>query len=367
MELIFWKNMLCHIQSSYIRELASTDGINVTVVVEREMERDRAAQGWLVPDYGKAEIRVNPNRKDIREIIAGSSPDSIHILNGYRSWRLLEDALKELLHSDRRFGLLSEPGVSVGLKGLIGPAMYRAHSLFFWHRFDFIFAMGLRGVDWFRARGFLQEKIFPFAYITESYGPPSTLPVRNGPVHIVFVGQLIRRKGLDVAFRALRDLSSENWRLIVVGTGELRGSLEILAKKLSLQDRVSFLGAMRNRDIVQLLETADMLLLPSRYDGWGAVCNEALMSGVPVICSSQCGAKDLVGEPERGEVFAVGSVAQLREALRKRIARGTLQSRQREAIRNWSRCISGKAAAQYFVDVMHHVYGQARRPTPPWL
>jgi glycosyltransferase involved in cell wall biosynthesis len=368
MELIFWKNILCHLQSSYIRELASTDGTDVTVVVETEMERDRAQQGWLVPDYGRAKIVVNPDRGQIRKIINNSSADSIHILNGYRSWRLLEDALKELLRSDRRFGLLSEPGVSVGWKGLLGPAMYRAHSLLFWRRFDFIFAMGLRGADWFHARGYPRQKLFPFAYITESYAQLTpSLPDHEGPVHIVFVGQLVRRKGIDLALRALHGLPSESWRLSVIGTGPLRNSLEALAKRLSLEGRVSFLGAMRNAEVARLLQTADLLLLPSRYDGWGAVSNEALMCGVPVICSSQCGSKDLLGEAARGEVFPFGSVKQLRTALRKRIVRGTLKSHEREQIRNWSVCISGQSAAHYFFDVLHHVYGQSPRPTPPWL
>jgi len=368
MELIFWKHMLCHVQSSYIRELASTDGVDVTVIVDQEMLSFRADLGWQVPDLGRAKIVVNPDRTEIRKAIAGSSPDSIHILNGYRKVRLLERALQELLRSNRRFGLLAEPGVSVGLKGLVGPAVYRLHCLRFWHRFDFIFAIGLRGADWFDARGYPRDKIFPFAYITESYDQQQTaLGDGSGPVHIVFIGQLIRRKGLDVALRALGELRDQSWKVSIIGAGELRSKFEALTRKLSIEDRVSFLGAKRNKEIAEFLGTADLLILPSRYDGWGAVSNEALMCGVPVICSSQCGSKDLLREPGRGEVFQVGSVTELRETLRKWIGRGKLKGCQREQIRNWSQCISGRPAADYFLDVMKHVYGQALRPEAPWL
>lgn len=368
MELIFWKNILCHIQSSYIRELACTDDIHVTVIVEREMWPDRAEQGWVVPDLGKAKIVVNPDRKGIRDAIIGSSPDSIHILNGYRKVPLLQRALRELRRNDRRFGLLSEPGVSVGLKGLLGPAVYRIHCLWFWHRFDFILAMGLRGVDWFNARGFPREKLFPFAYITESYGQSQAASRDgDGPVHIVFVGQLIRRKGLDLALDALGKLRDENWKLSIIGSGPRRKELEALAKRLAIEDRICFLGVKRNAEVTKFLETADLLILPSRYDGWGAVTNEALMCGVPVICSSQCGSKDLLRMRQRGDVFQAGSVTDLCEALRRWISRGRLTACQREEIRNWSRCISGRSAADYFVNVMKHVYGPTRRPVAPWL
>lgn len=241
MELIFWKNMPCHLQSSYIRELASTDRVDVTVIVDQEMLSFRADLGWQAPDLGRARIVVNPDRKEIRKAIADSSPDSIHILNGYRKVRLLEGALQELLRSNRRFGLLAEPGVAVGLKGLVGPVVYRVHCLRFWHRFDFIFAMGLRGVDWFHARGYPRDKIFPFAYITESYDHPQpALGDDSGPVHIVFIGQLIRRKGLDVALRALAELRDQSWKVSVIGAGERRSELEALTRKLAIENRVFF-------------------------------------------------------------------------------------------------------------------------------
>jgi len=368
MELIFWKYMLCHLQSSYIRELSATSGVRVSVIVDREMENGRAEQGWLVPDFGKARIEVTQDRKRVREIIASSSPDSIHILNGYRDVKLLGIALRELLRSDRHFGLLAEPGVSVGLKGLVGPAMYRLHCLRFWNRFDFVLAIGTRGADWFRARGYPQQKTFPFAYITETY---RHLAVANGgdggTVQLIFVGQLIPRKGLDLALRALGRLRDANWKLSVIGCGPRQKTLQALARKLSISDKVTFLGAMKNEEVTNRLKTADLLILPSRYDGWGAVTNEALMCGVPVLCSHQCGAQDLLDAPDRGEVFRAGSVPDLHAALSRRMARGKLKDCERERIREWSRCISGRPAADYFLTVMRHVYDQAPRPVAPWL
>ena len=56
-------------------------------------------------------------------------------------------------------------------------------------------------------------------------------------------------------------------------------------------------------------------MLPSRFDGWGAVVNEALMVGTPVICSDRCGASDLIENGRNGYVFEAGNARALRERL----------------------------------------------------
>lgn len=53
----------------------------------------------------------------------------------------------------------------------------------------------------------------------------------------------------------------------------------------------------------QMMHRFDVLVLPSRYDGWGAVINEALQRGLYVICSNRCGAKALVVNDKIGKVF----------------------------------------------------------------
>lgn len=101
-------------------------------------------------------------------------------------------------------------------------------------------------------------------------------------------------------------------------------------------------------------------------DGWGAVVNEALMCGEPVLCSESCGSAALVRNSERSEIFRTGDVSDLARAISSRIANGRLTPRTRERIR-WSRCIEGTAAAAYLVRISEHVEGQGERPVAPWL
>jgi glycosyltransferase involved in cell wall biosynthesis len=118
--------------------------------------------------------------------------------------------------------------------------------------------------------------------------------------------------------------------------------------------------------IGNLLEHADVLLLPSRYDGWGAVVNEALMCGVPVVCSDNCGAADLLREPWRGSTFKMGSVESLQIVLRGWIERGRRNEESTARIRDWSSALEGPQEARYLVEIVKYLQEGGQRPSPPW-
>jgi glycosyltransferase involved in cell wall biosynthesis len=368
MRVILWQNIMCHLQAAWIRELAAKEGVSVTLVVDRTMSRDRGALGWTVPGFGRTNIVVGPNEKEVRDLVQAPGPDAIHVLCGYRNVPLLAIARRELLMRHGRLGFLNEGANATGFKGMVRRAVYRAHCKWFWHRFDFILGMGSAGVEWFRGRGYSHVNLFPFVYVTErrsgdraSVGDPGSAPVK-----LVFAGQCVKRKGIDLALCALGQLRHLNWTLSVIGDGPVRPTLERLASRAGIGDRVFFLGVQANDTAVNNIASSDIMILPSRFDGWGAVGNEALMHGVPVICSDRCGASDLLRDPWRGQTFASGSVCGLRDALEKWILRGRLRQIERDRIRLWSQCIEGSAIAAYFLALMRHVYENAPRPLVPW-
>jgi glycosyltransferase involved in cell wall biosynthesis len=116
----------------------------------------------------------------------------------------------------------------------------------------------------------------------------------------------------------------------------------------------------------QMNASFDLLILPSQFDGWGAVVNEALMCGVPVICSDQCGAADLLAESWRGSIFRNASVGSLTQELRAWIKHGPISASERQRIQQWSHCIEGESVAHYLIDILRHVYEGSARPTAPW-
>lgn len=108
----------------------------------------------------------------------------------------------------------------------------------------------------------------------------------------------------------------------IIGDGKERRNIENLCEILNFSKHVKFHGFKKNVEAIKFLKTADLLILPSRYYGLGAVVNEALMNGVPVVCSNACGAADLLDNSFRGEVFKAESIFDLRRILARRIKQG---------------------------------------------
>jgi len=106
----------------------------------------------------------------------------------------------------------------------------------------------------------------------------------------LFSGSLIHRKGVDLLARAFVRLAHEvpQVRLRFVGDGDLRDLLERTLQPV--QERVEFLGFKDWPELPACYAGADVLCVPSRYDGWGLVVPEGLAAGLPVIGTNQMGA-----------------------------------------------------------------------------
>ena len=141
---------------------------------------------------------------------------------------------------------------------------------------------------------------------------------------IGYIGQLINRKGLDVLLKAVSKLQdSLNWRLLIVGDGDLKHSLKDLAMKLGIGDRTHFLGFRKDR--LALLKGFDVFVLPSRLEGIPRCLMEAMVARVPVIASDIPGCNDLVISQKTGMLFPVNDAQALAEKIEDIAANKTLR------------------------------------------
>ncbi|MEZ4918234.1 MAG: glycosyltransferase [Saprospiraceae bacterium] len=124
---------------------------------------------------------------------------------------------------------------------------------------------------------------------------------------------------------------------------------------------------MSNSELRSNLSKSDLVILPSRFDGWGAIVNESLMVGTPVVCSNMAGASDLINELN-GDVFNSENITHLAQILSKRINQGFVPLEIREQIIKWSDCISPQVVAKYFYTTLFALLNkdEAHNP-PPWL
>ena len=121
------------------------------------------------------------------------------------------------------------------------------------------------------------------------YPQPDPPEDASSELRLVFVGYLYRLKNVEALIQAAARSDSHRVRLTIVGDGEDRQRLVSLAGH-----KVEFLGHRSGQDKYRVLESSDVLVLPSLRDAWGFVINEALYFGLPVICSREAGAADAI-------------------------------------------------------------------------
>ncbi len=139
-----------------------------------------------------------------------------------------------------------------------------------------------------------------------------------GPVDplVLFVGRLAPQKAVDDLLTAIDVLQhvEPNLRTLIVGDGPLRDRLRSMSHAFQLDDRVKFLG--HRDDVPRLLAAADLLVLPSLYEGLPNVVLEAMRFRKPVVATSAPGTTEVVVHGETGVLVPMHLPTALAKAIR---------------------------------------------------
>jgi glycosyltransferase involved in cell wall biosynthesis len=142
-------------------------------------------------------------------------------------------------------------------------------------------------------------------------------PPRKGDEPVILgLGRLAREKGFDLLIEAharLREAGVRH-RVVILGEGEERPSLERLVQDLGVSESVEMPGHSPNP--YPALAAAHAFCLSSRFEGFALVCLEAVALGIPVIATDVAGAREILAEGSYGELVTPGSVDALTDALR---------------------------------------------------
>ena len=185
-------------------------------------------------------------------------------------------------------------------------------------------------------------------------------------VVILFCAKLQPWKRPQDLLHAFSKASLSNARLVFAGDGPLRQSLETEAARLGIADRVRFLGFANQTQLPAIYTASDLLVLPSTYDAFGVVVNEAMLCGCPVIVSDSVGAaRDLVLEGETGFVYPCQHVEALARLLKDAASdRGEL-SKMGRAARSRMETWSPRENIQATVDAVAAALSRGKARTLP--
>jgi colanic acid/amylovoran biosynthesis glycosyltransferase len=127
-------------------------------------------------------------------------------------------------------------------------------------------------------------------------------------LHVLTVGRLVEKKGIEFGIRALSRVVSRHPRVRyrIVGDGPLRDPLRAIVRDLGLEGVVEFLGGKSRSEVQQLIRDADVLLAPSvcasdgDEEGIPVILMEAMAAGLPVVSTRHAGIPELVADGQTG-------------------------------------------------------------------
>ncbi len=209
------------------------------------------------------------------------------------------------------------------------------------------------GLEYMESLGFSNDRIFlvPTAvdndWWTEQASRVDRAAVRanwkipQDATVAVFCAKLQQWKGPMDLLEAFAQANVPNSYLVYAGDGPEKGNLERKATELGLSDHVKFLGFVNQSQLPSAYCASDFLVLPSLFEPFGLVVNEAMLCGLPAIVSDRVGAKfDLVRSEENGYVFPAGNVDALAAILRQILQDPTkialMGASARQRMKTWS-------------------------------
>jgi glycosyltransferase involved in cell wall biosynthesis len=190
--------------------------------------------------------------------------------------------------------------------------------------------------------------------VTELSTIPSEHPFMKGrePV-VVGAGRLVAQKRFDILIKAFSSVVKEmDARLIILGEGPGRETLQKLVRDLGMEDKVSLAGFQGNP--YQFFSGADVFVLSSAYEGLPMVMLEAMACGVPVI-STDCrsGPREILQDGRCGLLVPVGDEGALSEGILQLLRDRTLRENFSKAGKERAKDFSASKVATQYINIIY--------------
>lgn len=383
MKMFIWTRSLDHLQLHTWRAVQARLTQQITFVLTEPENLARKQQGWPPVDLSNlAVITMKDKGWWVQSTdILRQNPDAFHVFWGFWSERRFFPLIVYAVNCGIKTAVLNEhysvsPAGYMGeenffiaqLKVILRPFLYRLAALIL--RYSSrgkngvcLFPISLEAQKQYIRAGFDKNALFPFAIFVPKIAVTSGKEKGSDYIRLIFVGALRKIKGLDIAIDALKKLNQNGLRasLDIYGSGDPARFIPTDCAA------VTYKGMIPIEEAQAVITQYDALILPSRHDGWGAVVNEALLQGIPVIVSDRVGAKCLVESGDTGLIFRSEDVSDLVEKIGLLIKDSSLLEKFRVNAMKIGDEILPETGARYFLDVLSYYFDQVgSRPCAVW-
>jgi glycosyltransferase involved in cell wall biosynthesis len=289
------------------------------------------------------------------------------ILNWLESWQpeaLVVEANSRILSTRRAVRWMHTHGRPVLGWGLGAPAsegvsgwLRDLEKTAFLRSLDGWIAYSRKGAAEYRQLGLDPQRIF-VAGNAVTPRPVASQPARpspeGGPLKVLFVGRLQRRKRVDLLLQACATLPEDlQPRLVIVGDGPHRAEMEAQAQ--AIYSRAEFTGVRHGLELEALFQSADLFVLPGTG---GLALQQAMSHGLPVIAAEGDGTQEDLVHPGNGWLVKPGNLDALVEALRQALGdRGRLSQMGLESYHIVREDANLERMAEVFVQAVTFVAG----------
>lgn len=364
-DIVFWMNMPSIHMAPLAKALAEEFGKRVLVAVFKGLTEHEAQRGWSTFEYGRAELLVLTESEQRLELLEATRSAPIHFFGGLGAYPELTEVMQRLASREHgKIGVFSE---SIDPRGVSGALRKMRFSLRRKQLLDFVdtlFVTGSLARLQFQRLGCPSSKIALFGYFVEKSLPKVDL---HAPLKVIYVGSFISLKNTFLIARSLEFMSNK-LELTAVGTGPLLSKFLQKIARISIKiARFNYIPTVANNKIQALISEHDVLVLPSKYDGWGVTINEALLVGTKVLVTKAAGSEVLVHSSLQGYIIDSGDPRRLAEQLDNMANSVEFVRSQRAELKAWAnKNISPKVAAKYFLEQMGRSPSKPTS-TPPWV
>lgn len=335
---------------------------------------ERKSANWDDSSFGDAKVLrlYNYERPDtvLRDFVS-EHKDAIHVLNGFDT-DIVKLIKPYLFREHSKMILFSERPAITGdlverfIRKILLQIKYSKLAKEYLPHVSAFLPMGRQGVAAFRKCGIPESKLFEFMYCPELENISELRDISvHEPIKFLYVGRFYyKTKGTDVLMRALRYLKG-SWTLDMAG-GYGKNAEEV--KNLIRQyDNVRYVGVWDSHAVVKNMQNYDVIVVPSKADGWNLLVNEALHAGISIISSDQAVSHEVLTNDINAGIFKSNDHLQLAAQMQKLIDDPSIVMDRMQK----SRCIVSKinqeTVGKYFTSIIEYTFFDGERPSCPWL
>jgi glycosyltransferase involved in cell wall biosynthesis len=271
---------------------------------------DTGATARKALGYATLPLRLLRRLRDFR-------PDLVHLNSASRMPHLVYEDLA-LVRTVRRAGsscVLHFHGSTVA--GMLQQPLARRVVRDVIHRADAVFALNRGEVEALRSEGTDAQQVSNFV----GARPFRVRGAADAPLRLLYVGWVIREKGVFELLEALRDVPDTTLtvvgRFTQLGGGSSEAVVRSRVAELGLADRVTFAGEVPLTEMYAYYDDADVFLLPSWTEGFPTVLLEAMISSLPAICTPVGAIPEVLRDEVTGLLVPVRNPAALAAAIRR--------------------------------------------------